>query len=93
MYKDVGIHEKIAIKKVHRVMNEEVRGIKKSSRGTNRITEKGNAYKNDSEPTKDFMEVFETITLSANRQYKILEIITHVPEDIQAHVEEATLPQ
>src|SRR5262245_28077251 len=83
MYQDVGISPEIAIKKVHRIKNE----LNISSTRTNIRRPR----QPDGNPTDEFMQVFNAIPLSAQRQYVLLENVTHLTEDVQEHAEEANL--
>jgi hypothetical protein len=93
MYEDVGIRKEIAIQKVHRILNEEVRRGSKSVTQAHRITAKGNRTNGDAELTPKFLDVFKEIPFSANRQYTLLRLVTQLPEPIQQKAQETNLSE
>jgi ParB/RepB/Spo0J family partition protein len=91
MYEDVGIRRDIAIQKLHRIKNEEVRHGSMSGLSAHRITieeteeEKkirGNRTNRNADLTPKFVDVFKEIPVSADRQYTLMRLVTQLPDQV-----------
>ena len=79
MYEDVGIPKEIAIQKVHKILNEK-----------REITKTKN-IKSEYPESTEFLEVFNQVPLQAMAQWKLLQLVTKLPEPVQDKVEETQL--
>jgi hypothetical protein len=90
MYEDVGIRKEIAIRKVHRIINEENRhglmSVLQAHQSGNL-----NTTKSGTELTPKFLDVYKEIPVSANRQYTLLRLVTQLPEPIQQKAQDTNL--
>lgn len=88
IYNDIGIPKEIAIKKVKRQWNHPTKSMTHTfvqAKG------RGGVIDPEADPTPKFLEIFDEIPISANRQYVLLSLITKLAEPTQESATEEKL--